>query len=193
MSALKTNTLQSILDIGLRLLQERGYNAFSYADIAEAVGIRKASIHYHFPAKQDLVLAVLVRYRQNFAADLERIRASNDDPSQRLKQFFRLYRDPLEDQAKLCLCSMMAAEVNTFPQEVRDEINAFFRSNENWLTDVLESGRQEGKLRLTVGAGEQARILMAFVQGIQLMARSLDDIACFDDAVSSVLVPLEIS
>lgn len=56
---MKENTAQRILDTAQDLIRHRGYSAFSYADIADRVGIRKASIHYHFAAKEDLVLSLI--------------------------------------------------------------------------------------------------------------------------------------
>lgn len=84
---IKRNTLQEIMDTGLILVQERGYNGFSYADIADAIGIRKASIHYHFPSKQDLVQAVLRRYRKEFMYKLQQINDQDPSGKQKLESF----------------------------------------------------------------------------------------------------------
>ncbi|NUU61239.1 TetR/AcrR family transcriptional regulator [Paenibacillus agri] len=187
----KKNTLQSIMDIGLQLVQERGYNGFSYADIAEAVGIRKASIHYHFPSKQDLVQAVLLQYRKDFMDRLQAVKEQDLDSQGKLTGFFGLYRETLEDNAKLCLCSMMAAELHSFPEEIRAELNLFFRANESWVEDVLAQGQEEGAFNFSISTGEQAKILVAFVQGAQLMTRSLGDIHYFDTLVSSCMSSLK--
>ena len=181
---MKTNnneTFQKILDIGMQLVQERGYNGFSYADIAEAVGIRKASIHYYFPTKQELVQAVLLRYRKHFIEKLDQIDKSSSDAKEKLKGFFKVYRDTLEDNSKICLCSMMAAELNSFPEEIRNELTLFFRANEEWVENVLKQGINSGSLTIrSTDEVKQAKIIVAFVQGAQLLARSTGEIDYFD-------------
>jgi len=94
-----------------------------------------------------------------------------------------LYRETLEDNVKLCLCSMIAAELHSFPQEIHDELNLFFRSNESWLEHVLEQGKAERVLQFTISTQEQARIMVAFVQGVQLLSRPFGGLAYFDTAV----------
>ncbi|WP_042162397.1 TetR/AcrR family transcriptional regulator [Paenibacillus gorillae] len=186
----KNNTLQSIMDIGLQLVQERGYNGFSYADIAEAVGIRKASIHYHFPSKQDLVQAVLIRYRMDFVQKLKQIHLQHINGREKLQLFFNLYRETLENNTKLCLCSMMAAELNSFPEEIRNELNIFFRANEKWLEEVLEQGKRDDDFEASMNAGEQAKILIAFVQGAQLLSRTSGEMSYYDALVANVMSSL---
>ncbi|AJE49550.1 TetR/AcrR family transcriptional regulator [Paenibacillus polymyxa] len=187
---IKKNTVQEIMDIGLTLVQERGYNGFSYADIAEAIGIRKASIHYHFPSKQDLVQAVLNRYRREFMDKLQQI---NDQPlswRQKIQSFFLLYREHLENNTKLCLCSMMAAELNSFPIEIRDELNLFFDANTLWVENVLDQGKSAGEFTFSNAALEQAKILIAFVQGAQLLSRTSSEKGYFDSLVLNYMATL---
>ncbi|MEW4428015.1 MULTISPECIES: TetR/AcrR family transcriptional regulator [Paenibacillus] len=184
---IKRNTLQEIMDTGLILVQERGYNGFSYADIADAIGIRKASIHYHFPSKQDLVQAVLRRYRKEFMYKLQQINDQDPSGKQKLESFFKLYRETLENNTKLCLCSMMAAELNSFPTEIRDELNQFFKANTVWAHDVLEQGKSSGEFSFSNSALGQAKTLIAFVQGAQLLSRTSGDIGYYDSLVSGYI------
>lgn len=188
----KKNTVQEIMDIGLRLVQERGYNGFSYADIAEAIGIRKASIHYHFPSKQDLVQSVLIRYRKEFVEKLEQIKNQPHSWLQKLQLFFGLYRETLENNTKLCLCTMMAAELNSFPEEIREELILFFDANKNWVEYVLEQGKKAGEFTFSVTAAEQARILVAFVQGAQLLSRSSGEIEYYNTLVTNYAASLRL-
>lgn len=175
------------MDTGLILVQERGYNGFSYADIADAIGIRKASIHYHFPSKQDLVQAVLRRYRKEFMDKLQQINDQDPSGKQKLESFFKLYRETLENNTKLCLCSMMAAELNSFPTEIRDELNQFFKANTVWAHDVLEQGKSSGEFSFSNSALGQAKTLIAFVQGAQLLSRTSGDIGYYDSLVSGYI------
>lgn len=183
----KKNTLQDIMDTGLTLVQERGYNGFSYADIADAIGIRKASIHYHFPTKKDLVQAVLIRYRREFMDKLQQINVDDNSWKKKLLSFFELYRKTLENNTKLCLCSMMAAELNSFPDEIRDELNLFFDANTTWIENVLSQGKSEGEFKFFNDPLEQAKTLIAFVQGAQLMSRTSGQIGYYDSLVLSYM------
>ena len=69
----RSETAEKILDLAERLIQTRGCSAFSYQDIADALKIRKASIHYHFQSKTDLVIAVIDRYAERFDEMLDNI------------------------------------------------------------------------------------------------------------------------
>src|SRR3712207_26318 len=101
-----TETAAQILDLAQELVQLRGYNAFSYRDIAEQVGIQTASIHYHFPTKAHLGRALVVRYRERFLAALSQIDATTTDPKLKLKRYIELYKQTLSSKGKLCLCGM---------------------------------------------------------------------------------------
>ncbi|WP_264740049.1 TetR/AcrR family transcriptional regulator [Cytobacillus firmus] len=185
------DTMQLIMDTGQYLIQERGYNAISYADIAERVGIKKASIHYHFPAKLDLVQAILQRYRKEFLCELDRIEQLSINSEEKLFRFFQHYRETLANDSKLCLCSMMAAELVTFPLEIRNEINGFFRDNENWIEKVIEHGKETGIMDYRISSRGQSQIIMAFVQGAQLLARSSGDLQYYDMMVQNLIKKLK--
>jgi TetR/AcrR family transcriptional regulator, transcriptional repressor for nem operon len=184
-------TMQQIMDTGQFLIQERGYNAISYADIAERIGIKKASIHYHFAAKQDLVQAILHRYRKEFLIALDQIEQISINPEEMLFRFFQHYRETISNDSKLCLCSMLAAELVSFPLEIRNEINAFFRDNEKWIEKVIEQGKESGIMNYQISSSEQSQIIMAFVQGAQLLARSSGDLKYYDMMVNNLMKNLK--
>src|SRR5688572_31170640 len=123
------DTAQRILDVAERLVQTRGFNGFSYADIAEALRVTKASLHYHFPAKADLGRQLIERYERNFLAALERIDAGTGDALEKLRRYAALYEGVLRDQ-RMCLCGMLAAEFGTLPEPMRVELRHFFDANE---------------------------------------------------------------
>ncbi len=97
-----------------RLAQTRGYNGFSYADIATEQGVTKASLHYHFPSKADLGHALIGRYRTLFGAALEAIDQRGEGPRARLQRYVGLYNSVLSNE-RMCLCGMLAAEYATLP------------------------------------------------------------------------------
>src|SRR5437667_6480587 len=119
------DTPQRILDIAERLVQTRGFNGFSYADIAGALRMTKASLHYHFPAKADLGARLIERYERNFLAALARIDAQTDDAPEKLRRYAAIYEDVLRDN-RMCLCGMLAAEFATLPKPMKDEMRHYF-------------------------------------------------------------------
>src|SRR5215469_9563753 len=149
-------TSQRILDIAERLVQTRGFNGFSYADIAKSLGVTTASLHYHFPAKAGLGMSLIQRYEKNFLAALDRIDRTAVDARGKLRQYTGLYADVLRNN-RMCLCGMLAAEFATLPKAMRDEMKHFFDENERWLSALLERGRADGDLKFTGPAFEVAR------------------------------------
>ena len=177
-----SSTAALILDEAERLTQTRGYNGFSYADIAAVVGTTKAALHYHFPSKADLGGALIARYAGRFFAALEAIdadRARGVPASDRLRRYFRLYADVLS-QDRLCLCGMLAAEYTTLPASMGDALRAFFGRNEEWLAALLDEGRQAGTLRFDGSPLESARALTAALEGAMVLARAHGDPRHFD-------------
>jgi TetR/AcrR family transcriptional repressor of nem operon len=88
---------------------------------------------------------------------------------------------------------MMAAELNSFTLEIREELNLFFDANTAWLEHVLDQGKKSGELTFSNEALEQAKTLIAFVQGAQLLSRSSGEIGYYDSLVTnymSILRPL---
>ena len=162
-------TVARILEAGEGLLQVRGYNGFSYADVSAEVGITKAALHYHFPGKADLGLALITRYTGRFTAALAGIDRAGLTPPGRLAAYARLY-DQVLQQSKMCLCGMLAAEYQTLAAPMREAVTAFFEANENWVEKVLEDGRQDGTLRFSATARETARVVIACLEGAMLVA-----------------------
>src|SRR3954471_20988039 len=105
-------TSQRILDIAERLVQTRGFNGFSYADIAEALRVTKASLHYHFPSKADLGRRLIERYEATFLAALRTSKAGSAEPRAQLKRYAQIYADVLRDD-RMCLCGMLASDYAT--------------------------------------------------------------------------------
>lgn len=183
---LTQDTRERILETAQRLAQQRGFNAFSYADISEAVGIRKASIHYHFPSKDDLELALLHRYNQGFADALAGIEQSHASSAARLTAYAQLYRGTLESGG-ICLCGMMASDIAALPELLRAPLGEFFTQQSDWLAVQLESGRRAGELVFAGPAILQARSVLATLQGALMIAHALRDVALFDSLVNNLL------
>lgn len=174
-------TADRILDVAERLVQTRGFNAFSYADVAAELGVRKASLHHHFATKSDLGLALVARYRGDFLAALAAIESATGRSVERLASYVELYGSVLR-RKRMCLCGMMAADVATLPKPLRESVAEFFTTNEAWLVRVLDDGRRRGELRFAGSAGSLAAFFVGTLEGAMLVARGSGRREDFDEA-----------
>lgn len=183
------DTRALLIDHATTLIRRQGYAAFSYADLADVVKIRKASIHHHFPAKDDLALAVVQAYSENFFLHLDAIRGRRISPRKMLEAYADRYREGLQ-HGQACLCGMMAADVLLLSDRVKAALRLFFDRNHAWLEDVLRAARDAGALAPPTAIPPYARTLLAGLQGAMLVARVSDSVAPFDDALTGLLAPM---
>jgi TetR/AcrR family transcriptional regulator, transcriptional repressor for nem operon len=180
------DTASRILDSAESLVQVRGFNGFSYADVAAELAVTKASLHYHFPGKAELGRALIVRYATRFNAALAGIDASGADAPTMLGAYARLYADVLRGQ-RMCLCGMLAAEYQTLPEPMREAVLGFFDENEAWVERVLIQGRGEGTLEFAGEPREAARLIVSALEGAMLVARPYGDVDRFEAAADRLL------
>jgi TetR/AcrR family transcriptional repressor of nem operon len=183
------NTRSRILDTSERLVQVRGFNGFSYADVAAELSVTKASLHYHFPSKAELGEALIARYAERFAQALAAIDASLTLAPAKLDAYANLYAEVLR-QERMCLCGMLAAEYQTLPSPIRDAVVAFLNDNEAWLALVLERGREDGSLRFSNTAADTARSIVSGLEGAMLVTRPYGAIERFETAAAQLLASL---
>ena len=183
------DTADRILDVAQRLVQQRGFNGFSYADVAKEVGVSTASLHYHFAGKAELGEALIARYASRFAESLGAIAAEPIDAPAKLARYADLYADVFRDQ-RMCLCGMLAAEFQTLPDGMRDAVLRFFDDSETWLCGVLEQGRREGSVHVDGSVNEAARTFLAGLEGAMLLARPSGDIERLQAATRGLLTGL---
>ena len=177
------DTAARILDCAEGLVQMRGFNGFSYADVAVELAVTKASLHYHFPGKAELGRALIARYASRFTSSLG---ALDGDAPARLEGYAQLYADVLRAH-RMCLCGMLAAEYETLPEPMRDAVIGFFDENEAWVEGVLAAGRGEGSLTFAGDPGEAARQIVSALEGAMLVARPYGDVDRFETAARRLL------
>lgn len=170
------NTQQDIIDTATVLMMNCGYNAFSYADIAERIGIRKASIHYHFPGKNDLARSVVARYRTDARLGLELVMRTVPSPLEQIERYVSFYDQEFQGQPRMCLCALLAAEMPTLPEDVRTEVQLFYQEQEKLLADILKAGKQTGQMRFEETPEIAAQMLLAELEGAMLAARAYGSI-----------------
>jgi TetR/AcrR family transcriptional repressor of nem operon len=184
-----SGTTVRILDVAERMLQVRGYNGFSYGDVATELGITRAALHYHYKGKAELGQALIDRYASRFAAALADLDATAPDAAAKLRGYAGLYLDVMSAD-RMCLCGMLAAEHRTLPGPLQQAVCAFFRSNTAWLTAVVEQGRVDGSLHVTGTAEDTAATILGGLQGAMLIARLDGDVARFSATADHLLAGL---
>jgi TetR/AcrR family transcriptional regulator, transcriptional repressor for nem operon len=176
---MSSSAKEAILAAAKRAAQSHGYNGLNFRDLADEVGIKAASIHYHFPSKADLGAAVARRYWEDTSSGLEAMAAETPDPVRCLRQYPEVFRKALATGNRMCLCSFMAAEYDDLPEAVKREVQTFGDVNVAWLSRLLSAAA-------VVSAREseqRARAVFAAVAGAQLIARSRSDIALYDSLI----------
>ena len=184
-----SDTATRILDVAEKLVQRRGFNGFSYADVAAELKLTTASLHYYFAGKAELGRALIARYAARFADALAGIDARSPDARARLEAYAGVYAAVLQ-QRRLCLCGMLAAEYETLPKPMRAAIIEFFDQNEAWLTQVLELGQEQGTLHFAGSSADAARMIVSGLEGAMLVARPYGQVARFKTAAAQLLMSL---
>lgn len=162
-----------VVDAAEDLLQHRGYNGFSYDDVAALVGIKKPSIHHHFPRKEDLVASVTQRYSFRLRAKLLEIEGRTGDPYERLVAYGGLFEEIFASGGKLCLGGMLGAQSESLPESVKAEVKEFFRINVRWLRAMVTEGQEAGIFRTDSPAECLAEVLLCALEGSMVVGRTL--------------------
>ena len=172
MASMDTKT--AIMDAAQALIQRGGANAMSYQDVSDAIGIRKASIHHHFPTKDSLIAAVIQRYAVYFLGLVDGIIESKLDPAAKLRKYVGLFEATLREgkQDKACLCGMLGAELSTLGSPSAAGVRRFYRDNEARLGRVLDEGRERGQFHFKGEVKLVAAMIFALLEGGVLVARA---------------------
>jgi TetR/AcrR family transcriptional regulator, transcriptional repressor for nem operon len=178
---MSANAREEILAAAKLVAQAHGYSGLNFRDLAQEVGIKAASIYYHFPSKADLAAAVARRYWEDSAAYLESLLQISRGPLEALRRYPETFRWALENDNRICLCSFMSAQFDDLPDLVKTEVQAFTDVNIAWLKKTLIAAKVVGPKE----AEGRARAIYSGIVGAQLMARSRVDIALFDSLIES--------
>lgn len=183
-----TATSDEIIRCARSLIVAGGYNGFSYADIADVVGIRKASIHHHFPTKVDLVRTLLERYREEFDAGIAEMERAFPDPIGRLHAYIGFWESCIGDPTTaFCVCALLANEIPLLPQELARQVKGHFQALSAWLAAVLEQGANQGNIILNGTSHSEAEMFMATVHGAMLSARAYGDTTIFTTITQTLM------
>jgi TetR/AcrR family transcriptional regulator, transcriptional repressor for nem operon len=181
------DTAQRLTDVAMELIQTRGFSAISYQDLADRLGIRKASIHYHFPSKTDLGVAALQTYIRGFEVALADIDASPRLTSARcFDQYCEPFRALAATPDKVCMCGALASELFALPEEMRPLIKSFFAMHEAWLTTLIKQGTKSGEFRRIASPEKIAHTIFSALQGSLLVRRTMGEPARTDAVIATL-------
>lgn len=183
------DTRQELLAEAELLVRRRGYSGFSFAHLAEAVGIRKASIHYYFPTKDDLAAALVAAYDGRYDKMLAAITAASTNGVERIDAYGRLYLEGAEKRLG-CLCAVLATEVDLLPEALRTDIARFFTKHIVWLERVLADGKANGTIVAGIDPAAGARMIVAALEGALMMERALGARADFHIVIETLKASL---
>jgi TetR/AcrR family transcriptional regulator, transcriptional repressor for nem operon len=189
---MQSDTADRILDSAHALLAERGYAAFSFADIAEMVKIRKPSIHHHFASKAILVTAVLKQHRDKLGIALKTVTHTVDNPLKRLDAYVLHWEKCIRDKTEpICIAALLGAELPTLPDEVKAEVKRYFRDLKDWVRETMEQGHAQGVLRLQQSAAVEAETFIALMHGAMISARVYGSSKVYTTVMQDVLRRLD--
>ena len=185
-------TKAKVLDAAQDLIQRLGANGTSYQHISEAVGIRKPSIHYYFPTKEDLIEALLDRYSDYFLKTVDQIMESEISAKQKLQRYVALFEATLcaGSKDKACLCGMLGAELASLGDDSAAKIRYFYEENEKRLTGILEEGRKSKQFRFKGGSRAAAALIFSLLEGSVLIARAQDGVKQFRGITEQLMLLL---
>ncbi|MEO1321868.1 MAG: TetR/AcrR family transcriptional regulator [Pseudomonadota bacterium] len=179
------NTRATLLDHAETAIRQRGYTGFSYADLAKTVGIRKASIHHHFPTKAALGLSLIERYAARFFERLYDIAVAQSAAADQLRAYIDLYREALARGEQVCLCVALSAGRDHLSDDILVQLEEFHARSITWLERAFSQAQDDGSVKGLSDPNAEAHALLALVEGAQLLARASKTPALFEHATAA--------
>ncbi|MFZ6742426.1 TetR/AcrR family transcriptional regulator [Undibacterium sp. JH2W] len=164
---------ERILDTAQALIQQQGYNGFSYDDVAKLVGIKKPSIHHHFAKKEELVTVLVQRYTHRFRGELLGIEGKHASPMERLAAYAAVFEQTFNRDRRLCVCGMLGAESDSLPESAADEVARFFKVNLDWLAQIISDAQSAGMIKQNCAAESLAQAYLSALEGAMVLGRGM--------------------
>jgi TetR/AcrR family transcriptional repressor of nem operon len=166
------NTQSSIMDTAQRFIQQKGFNAFSYADVAKELDIKTASIHYYFPSKTDLGVELMKRYRHSIGEVLDQLDQSSLDTQQKLEEYVKAYQAIFTDDGRICLGVMLSSDIVTLHESIQQEVKLFLNLNHHWLAKTMRKGVEQHVFTNITSEEIEADTFLSTLIGSMLIARA---------------------
>ena len=183
------NSKRTIMNLAESLMQDKGFNGFSYANISSELGVKNAAIHYHFPTKEDLTIAVVNRYRERFKLWINNSRVTTLPHEGKLDWFLNIYTETRADKGKVCLVGAMETEFTSIPDKLQSEVQSLHKELLAWLEATLEEGRKDGAFQFKGNPADKAAQILSTLQGALQMARALGT-KKFRDVIAQIKLDL---
>jgi len=181
-----SETEQFILNTTEDMIRQGGYNGFSFRNIADAIGIKSSSVHYHFETKEKLGVATTRRYTENFISSLgdpEQLKLSDVNP---VVFYITAFRDAITSDKGMCLCGILSTESNSLPESIVSELNVFFDRNVEWLEQAYQQIGTSVK-----NSKNKALHTLSLLEGAMLICTSKKDLSFFDLSTQTILEELD--
>jgi len=166
-----SNTREQIIDKAFQLMLQRGMNGFSYRDISEPLGVKNAAIHYHFPNKMDLIKALIDENHQLLRKSTSEFMAYGGPARPQLEGLFAFAHNQCECGRPICMVGALAIDYDDLDEEIKKANHHFMKDSVNWLTKVMETGRERGEFLFGGDPGSKAISILAMIQGARQLAR----------------------
>ncbi|MEP0392156.1 MAG: TetR/AcrR family transcriptional regulator [Erythrobacter sp.] len=183
-------TRDTLLDLGEQAIRSRGFAGFSYADLVRDAGIRKASVHHHFPAKADLGLALVERYATGLLTAFSEISANSANAGEAMRGAISLHRAALKDGTSACLCAALATDTALLDEPTRQALEATNDATKDWFEGVYRLAAEDGSLDMATNPASEAAATLALLQGAQLLAKASGSVSAFDDATATLSIKI---
>ena len=187
-----TDTREQIMDRAAQLLMSRGYNGFSYRDISSHLGVKNAAVHYHFPVKADLAVALVEEYRQLLRSRTSEFMAYGGSALEQMEAFFAMTAKQCDIGRCICPLGAFSVDYSELPEEVRQVTSNFMDETTKWLTQVLEVGREQNEFSFNGDSRPRAISILACLQGARQMAR-VNGIELLNEVVTQIRQDLGIN
>ena len=178
------DTSTKILDVAEKLIITKGFNAFSYNDISEVIGVKTASIHYHFPTKEDLSLAVVERFRKRFLESLNDIEDKESSGLKRIEKYGRAIVKAFDKGKGFCLCLSLASDEQTVPEKTSLVVSEFFKDSEKWIKASIIKGQSEEEINPNLDPKTTATSIVGLFEGTLVIARAYKSEKPLKDVIS---------
>ena len=165
------STKEKILREGLKLIQTKGYNGFSFKDIAESIGIRKASVHHHFKSKELLGVQVIEYYRNKLIDQAEEFLTRNIPTGEKLDGYFNFFLYWYNRGQRVCPAGVLTAEFSTLPESLQTEVKTLAGYNISWIERVLMEENRNGTFKIPGSPRDKAEEIATKIQGALLWGR----------------------
>ena len=180
-------TRERLLNEADHLMRERGYSAFSYADLSKSIGITKASIHHHFPTKDVLGEQVVIQAHTDTKNRFEQIEATENTVVQMLTAYVELFIESYRT-SRMPLCCALSAEMANLPPNIRVQATEYFDMQIAWLTRIVSRGVDAGELTADLLPSKMALLILNLCEGASVVSRAINKPEIVNDTLEQILM-----